>query len=71
MMQTFFLHNSFSIIQVMGLKDEKSQNKHQKDCKAINSWLFMATRSDSVHSKITEVNIMEGSFENVAVILFA
>ena len=68
MMQSFFLHNSFSIIQVMG--DDKSWNRPQKDCNAINSWLFMAIRSD-LYSKMTKVSDMEDSFENDAVILFA
>ena len=48
MIQSLFLHNSFSIIQVMGLNDEKSLSRHQKDCNVIDLWLFMATRSDSV-----------------------
>ena len=48
MIQSFFLHNSFSIIQVMGLKDDKFWNIPQNDCNAINTRLFMATRSDSV-----------------------
>jgi len=38
----------FFIIQFIGLNDEKSWNRPQKDCNAINLWLFMATRSDSV-----------------------
>jgi len=42
-----FLHNSFSVIQVMGLNDEKSWNRLQKDCNAINLF-FIATSSDSV-----------------------
>ena len=48
MMQSFFLQNSFSIIQVIGLNEEKTWNRPQKDSNAINVWLFMATRSDSV-----------------------
>jgi len=48
MMQSFFLHNSFSIIPFMGLNDEKTWNRPQKDCNAIYLWLFMATGSDSV-----------------------
>jgi len=36
MIQSFFLHNCFSIIQVMGINDDKSRNKSQKDCNAMN-----------------------------------
>jgi len=48
MMQSFFLHNSFSIIQAIRPKEEKTWNRPQKDCNAINLWLFMATRSDYI-----------------------
>jgi len=47
-MQSFFLHNSFSISQVIRLNHEKFRNRPQKDCNVINLWLFVATRSDSV-----------------------
>jgi len=50
MIQSFFLHNSVPIIPDMGLNDDKSWNRPQKDCNAINLWLFMATWSDSVQS---------------------
>ena len=35
-------------LKVMGLNDDKSRSRPQKDCNAINLWLFMATSSDSV-----------------------
>jgi len=48
MMKSFFLHNYFSIIQVMGLNEEITWNRPPNNCNAINLWLFMATGSDSV-----------------------
>ena len=54
----------------MGLNDDKSWNRPQKDCNAITygfSWL----QEVILYGKITKVSNMEGSFENDAVILFA
>jgi len=70
MMQSFFLHNSFSIIQVMGRNKEKTWNRPQKTVMPLTygfSWLQEAI----MYSKITKISDMQGSFENHVVILFA
>ena len=69
-MQSFFLHNSFSIIQVMGLNDDKYWNRPKKTVIPLTygfSWLEEVI----LYSKITKISDMEDSFENDAVILFA
>jgi len=64
MMQSFFLFDSLSIIQVIRLNEEKTWNRPQKDCNAINLLLFMVI----LYSKLTKVCDMEDSFENDVVI---
>ena len=54
----------------MGLNDDKSLNRPQKDCNAINLWLSWLQKV-ILYSKTTKVSDMEDSFENDAVILFA
>jgi len=70
MMQSFFLHNSFSIIHVMGLHDDKSWNRPQKTVMPL-AYGFSQLQEVILYSKITKVSNMEGLFENDAVILFA
>ena len=68
--QSIFLHNSFSIIHVMGLNEEKFETDLKKTVMPLTygfSWL----QEVILYSKITMVIDMEGSFENDAVILFA
>ena len=69
MMQSFFLHYSFSIIQVRGLNDEKIETDLKKTVMPLTygfSWL----QEVILYSNITKVSNMEGSFENDAVLLF-
>jgi len=69
-MQSFFLHNSFSIIQVMGLNEEKLKTELKKTVMPLTygfSWL----QEVILYSKITKPSDMEDSFGNDAVILFA
>jgi len=64
MMQSFFLHNSFSIIQVMGLNDDKSNNGnsgqhyHQNDIGAINDYISISDQQDSISSLTTETALL-------------
>jgi len=69
MMQSFFLHNSFSIIQVMGLNMTNLETDLKKIVMPLTygfSWL----QAVILYSKITKVSDIEGSFDNDAVILF-
>jgi len=70
MIQSFFLHNSISIIQVLGLNDEQSWNRPKKTVMPLIygfSWL----QEVILYCKITKLSNMEGSVENDTVILFA
>jgi len=70
MMKSFFLHNYFSIIQVITLNEEKTRNRPQKTVVPL-TYGFSSLHEVILYSKITKVSDMEDSFENDALILFA
>ena len=71
MMHSFFLHNYFSIIQVTELEIKRNLETDLKKIVMPLTNGFSWLQEVILYSNITKVSIMEGSFENDAVILIA